>query len=190
MDSTELFQKAQQLFLEGKHEDSIKAFTEAIEAGEKIEISFLSRGVAYIKINQFDNAIKDFGKVIEMNNQNYRAYFYRGTAYMSKEKFENAIADFDRTIELKPDHGAAFFARGTAYAQIGNEYEASRNLKTAIAYSESSFQGIADHYGIFRTQVDKALALMTGEGKPPTMELTDEEKNKLKRWLEEENKYH
>ncbi len=31
---------------------------------------------------------------------------------------------------------------------------------------------------------------MTGEGKPPTMELTDEEKNKLKRWLEEENKYH
>jgi tetratricopeptide (TPR) repeat protein len=185
INAEELFRNAQRLFIEGKKNECIDAFTKAIEAGEKTEIAFLSRGVAFLKTEQIDNAIEDFSMVVSMNNNNMRAHYYRGIACMSKNDFKNAIKDFNNTIELKPDHGAAFFARGSAYAQLGDTKEAAKNFKTALIYSETEAQGFADTFGIFRTQFDKTLAMMTGEGKMPVMELTDEEINKLKQWLEE-----
>ena len=185
INTKELFINAQRLFIEGKKHECIDAFTKAISAGEKTEIAFLSRGVAFLRTEQIDKAIEDFGRVVSMNNNNMRAHYYRGIAYMSRNDFKNAIDDFNRTIELKPDHGAAFFARGSAYAQLGDAEEAAKNFKTALIYSETEAQGFADTFGIFRTQFDKTLALMTGEGKMPVMELTNEEIDKLKKWLEE-----
>lgn len=183
--SKELFRTAQRFFIENKSRECIDVFSKAIDAGEKTQIAYLSRGVAFLKTEQTDNAIKDFSMVISMNNNNMRAHFYRGIAYMSKADFNNAIKDFDKTIELKPDHGAAFFARGSAYAQSGNAEEAARNFKTALIYSETEAQGFSDTFGIFRTQLERTLAIMTDESKMPVMELTEEEIDKLKSWLEE-----
>ncbi len=185
MDSRDLLRNAQKFFVDGRINESIDAFTKSIEAGQRTEIAFLSRGVAYLKTDLVERAIEDFSVVIDMNGQNFRAYFYRGTAYMRIEDFHSALSDYDKTIELKPDYGTAFFARGTAYARIGNEFEASRNIKTAITFSESSMQGFADHYGMFRTQFDKAIAVMAGEGALPTMFLSDDEMNTVKHWLKE-----
>jgi Flp pilus assembly protein TadD len=185
INAKELFGNAQRLFIEGKKHECIDAFTMAIAAGEKTEIAFLSRGVAFLRTEQIDRAIEDFGRVVSMNDNNMRAHYYRGIAYMARNDFKNAVDDFNKTIELKPDHGAAFFARGSAYAQLGDTAEAAKNFKTALIYSETEAQGFADTFGIFRTQFDKTLALMTGEGKMPVMELTDEEINKLRKWLEE-----
>ncbi len=188
MDSRKLFRNAQKIFVNGEINESIDAFTKSIEAGQKTEIAFLSRGVAYLKTDLVESALEDFSIVIDMNSQNYRAYFYRGTAFMRIEDFHSALSDYDKTIELKPDYGTAFFARGTAYAQIGNEFEASRNIKTAISFSESSIQEFSDHYGMFRTQFDKAIAIMAGEGVMPTMLLSDNEMNTVRKWLKEEQK--
>lgn len=181
----ELFRNAQRLFIDGRKYECIEAFTHAIDAGEETEIAFLSRGVAFLRTEQIDKAVEDFSRVIGMNNNNMRAHYYRGIAYMSKNDFENAVRDLNKTIELKPDHGAAFFARGSAYAQLGNTEEAAKNIKTALIYSESDAQGFADTYGLFRTQFNKTLAMMTGEGEMPVLELTDDEIDKLKKWLEE-----
>ena len=82
---------------------------------------------------------------------------------MARKDYEKAIKDFDNTIKIKSDYGAAFFARGAAYAQTGNEYEAQRSVQSAISCTEASMQWVADHYGMFRTQFDQAMALMPGE---------------------------
>ena len=171
--------------MQGKHEESIGCFTKSIEAGGTTDIVFLSRGVAFLKLQRADEAIIDFSRVVELNNNNFRAHFYRGMAYMAKENYGEAIRDFDITIKLRPDNGAAYFARGTAYAQIGNKEEANRNIKTAVTCSESEMQGFADHYGMFRTQFERAMAFMTGEGDVPTMYLTDKELDLVKKWLED-----
>ena len=122
---------------------------------------------------------------MELNENNFRAHFYRGMAHMAKENYSDAIKDFDRTIKLHPDNGAAYFARGTAYAQTGNKEEAERNIKTAVTCSESDMQGFTDKHGMFRTQIERAMAFMTGEGDNPTMHLTDNELDLLKKWIED-----
>jgi tetratricopeptide (TPR) repeat protein len=187
MDAQELFRNAQKNLLDGRYQESINAFTESIDAGGRTEIAFLSRGVAYLKTEQIDKAIKDFGTVLAMNSSNVRAYFYRGIAYMAKNDFEISIKDFNRAIELKPDHGAAFFARGSAYAQTGNEYEAARNIKTAIIFSKTNMKGFTDAIGIFRTQFDKAMTIMAGMEKVPSILLTEEEISTVKKWLDEKD---
>ncbi len=179
MDAKELFREGQGFFVEGKYGESIASFSKAIEAGEKTEIAFLSRGVAYFRIEQFDKAVQDFNIVIDINSRNFRACFYRGIVYMAKKDYENAIKDFDNVIKIKSDYGAAFFARGAAYAQLGNEYEAQRSLQSATSCSEASMQWISDHYGMFRTQFDQAMALIPGES-----DLSDSHEERIKKLRE------
>ncbi len=187
MNKDDLFQNGQRLFMEGKHRDSIDYFTRSIDAGGNTDIAYLSRGVAFLKLQQTDDAINDFSRAMELNDNNFRAYFYRGMAHLAKESFGDAIKDFDITIKLQPENGTAYFARGTAYAQIGNMEEAERNIKTAVTYSESAMQGFADNHGMFRTQFERAMAFMTGERDAPHMYLNEKELGLIKKWLEDTN---
>lgn len=191
--SREIFENAQHLFVDGKLKESIEAFTKAINSGEKSEVSFLSRGVAYLRNHEMDKAVDDFSEVVHLDDHNIRAHFYRGIAYLTMENYTSAIKEFDRTIELKPDHGAAFFARGTAYAQLGNDELATKNIKTAITFSESNIFGLQETLGLWRTQFDKAISIASGEKDMPEMTLTHDEYHKVMSWLEKgykEEKFH
>jgi tetratricopeptide (TPR) repeat protein len=181
----QLFEQAQRLFIDGKLSESIKAFTKAIDAGEKSEIAFLSRGVAFLRNHEPEKAIHDFSEVVKMDDNNVRAHYYKGIAYLTKEDYRHAISELDRTIELKPQHGAAFFARGTAYAQMGNEKEATMNIKSALMSSEASVMEFGETIGLWRTQFDKTISIMSGEKIPAEMSLTEEEVNKVRAWLEQ-----
>ncbi len=189
MNQKELFENAQRLFIEGKLSESISRFSEAMEAGEKTEIAYLSRGVAYLRSKENEKAVNDFSSAVNMNNNNTRAHFYRGIAYMTNDKFKEAISDFDMTIALQPRNGPAFFARGTAYAQMGDDVEATRNIRTAITYSEANTEEFADTIGLCRTQLDKVMMIMDDDGKNPSLNLTRNEVLKVRRWLDEES-YH
>lgn len=185
MDPKELFREAQLLLMQGKHAESVEAFTKAIEGGSEPFISCLSRGTAYLQLKDAGRAIEDFTRAIEVNGANARAFYYRGMAYMVKEDFERAVSDMSRAIELKPDYGAAFFARGTCHAQLENDEEATHDLRTAFSYSEAAMQGFSDTFGILRTQFDGVMALISGERKRPGAEFTKEESEQLKKWLDE-----
>jgi tetratricopeptide (TPR) repeat protein len=175
---------AQRLFLEGKVKESIGLFSSAIDSGDKSDIVYLSRGVAYLKDHNPDKAIDDFDKVVKQDDSNFRGHFYKGIVYLTMEDYGNAISELDRTIELKPEHGAAFFARGTAYAHIGNDELATKNIKTAITLSESNLYGLQETIGLWRTQFDKAIAILSGEKKPPEMSLSYDECRTITDWLE------
>ncbi|MBI5740437.1 MAG: tetratricopeptide repeat protein [Nitrospirae bacterium] len=183
--SREIFDAAKYLLVKGKVVESIDAFTQAINSGEKSDIAFLSRGVAYLRNYQAEKAICDFDEAIKVDDNNARAHYYRGMAYMMLENYEEAIADFDKTIELDPENGAAFFARGTAYANIGNDELATKNIKTAITFSESGIYGLQESIGLLRTQFDRTLSIVEGDRKPYAMALDEDEIDKLKKWLTE-----
>lgn len=182
MTANELFQQAQRLFIEGRQGESIEKFTEALKAGFEPGITYLSRGAAYLKMNEPDKAIDDFTLGIEAHPEKANAYYYRGAAHMAKDEYEKAIADMDRAIELKPDYGAAIFARGMAKVNLGRGEEGAADIKTAMTHAEAEVQGFADTYG-WRTQVEKVIAALEGERRPETMVLSDEEMKTLKKLL-------
>jgi tetratricopeptide (TPR) repeat protein len=171
--SRDIFEDAQRLLIDGKFKESIEAFTRAINSGEKSEISFLSRGVAYLRNRETDKAIDDFSEAVHLDDRSVRAHFYRGVAL--------------------PDHGAAYFARGAAFAQLGNDELATKNIKTALTFSESSVYGLQETLGLWRTEFDKAISIASGQKKMPEMTLSHDEYHRIMNWLEKgykEEKYH
>lgn len=183
MDINTTMADAQRHFLNKEYKESIECFSHIIESGVMTEIAQLSRGVAYFQLKEFDKAIVDFKRVVELNDRNSRAYYYLGMSLLMKREFQHAVDALDETIRLNPENKTAFFTRGIAHAELGNENEAVRNIKTALMSSETNLQGFADQYGMFRTQFEKAFSIMSGETEPPSITLTNEEKEKLMKWL-------
>ncbi len=183
--TNKFFEEGKKSLIEGNIKESIESFSNAISEGEKSDILFLSRGVAYLKNRDTDHAIDDFSEVVKMSDKNARAHYYRGIAYLTKENFKEAISEFDKTISLDPENSTAFFARGTAYAHIGDDEMAAKNIKTAITFSESGIYQLQETIGLWRTQFDKAMSIMTGEKKSVDMVLSEDESRKVKKWLKE-----
>ncbi|GAB4387865.1 MAG: hypothetical protein Kow0025_03860 [Thermodesulfovibrionales bacterium] len=185
MEDKALMEEAKRLFIQGKHAESVEAFTRALEKGADPFMAFLSRGVARLQMKEAAKAIEDFTRAAEAQPENFRSYYYRGTARMVGEDLKGAVEDYTKAIRLNPDHGASFFARGTCLTNLGLDEEAAKDLKTAISLSEAAVQGFVDTYGILRTQFDSVLSLISGERRHPHLDLTDEETEKLRKWLEE-----
>lgn len=180
-DVYELFDSGQRLFMKGKYRESIEKFTKTLQAGHEPGMVCLSRGVAYLKINERDEAIKDFDRAIENDGGNASAFHYRGTAYMLKEDYARAVADFSRAIEIHPGHRAAILARGVSYVNMGRTEEGSRDIKRAMVYAEAAMQWFSGMYG-WRRQLDKVIAAMKGE-RHDEADLTEKEIETLKAWL-------
>jgi len=185
LSSKKTYEEAQKLLMDGKLNESIDTFTRAIYEGERSEISYLSRGVAHLKNNEKRRAVDDFSTVEMMNDENVRAHFYKGIAHLTMKEMNEAIAEFDRTIELDPDNGAAFFARGSAYAELGNEELATKNIKTAISFSEAGATELQETIGLWRTEFDKAVSIVSGYRNTPELNLSKEEYDQVMNWLGE-----
>jgi tetratricopeptide (TPR) repeat protein len=184
MTTKEIFNEAQGLFIKGKTSESIKRFTEALKAGYDSEASHMSRGAAYLTLNEHDNAIKDFDSVIQNDTTNERAFYYRGTAYLAKGNYTHALEDLDHAIELNPGRGITFFARAISKAELGKEKEAAEDFKTAMLYADVEIQKFADNFGILRTKFEKYFALLEGERGPTTKTVKDADVEKIRQWLE------
>lgn len=190
MDAKEVFQEAQLHLMHGRQKQSIQAFTKALEAGFNPALVYLARGVAHLQIHEHEDSMRDFTQAIEAGGGGagggaFRAYYYRGTLYMLSEEFGKAIEDFSKAIEINPEHAASFFARGMCHAQLEQDEQSAKDIRVALACSESATQGFMDSMGMMRTQFDKVMALMMSDQGGPVMKLTDKEKEKLKELLDE-----
>jgi tetratricopeptide (TPR) repeat protein len=182
MGANDFFEEGKRLFVEGKLEESINAFTKALEAGYDAKISYLSRGAAYLKLREADQAIGDFSKAIELDNSSARSYYYRGMACAQKKDFEKAVADFSKAIDLKPDDGASIFARGASYIELGKLEDAGRDIKNAANYLAAAVQGYASTIGD-RTHLDRVLAVLEGERRTETLDINEDELETIRQWL-------
>ena len=73
---------------------------------------YYNRGVAKLKLGDYEDAIADYDQAIALNPDDADAYYNRGIAKRGLGDHDSAIADFDQGIELKPDDGEAYFLRG------------------------------------------------------------------------------
>lgn len=184
MMTTELFRKGQDMFIEGHFKESIEMFTRAHDGGYDPVRTYMSRGVAYLKSENFDRAIDDFTAVVELAPENERGYYYRALAEMDKSDYEHALEDLDHAIILNPERGTAFLARGLAKSELGCPEDAAADFKMAVAYSDVESTSFAHTLGNTRTLFDRSMALIEGERGPLRYVLTEDEIRKLEKWTE------
>ena len=72
--------------------------------------TYITRGTAYLKNNNYDLAIADFSKAIELEPETLLAYKNRGIAYyITRANFTEPVDDFSKIISLIPDDPLAYF---------------------------------------------------------------------------------
>ena len=120
------------LFDEGKTEEAIAHYSDAIRITPNIILSYNKRGIAYDKLGRHQRALEDFNKAISLKPDDAISYNCRGNAYAELGQYQMAIEDYNKTIRLKPDNADAYNDRGTIYAKLGQYQMAIEDFNNAI----------------------------------------------------------
>lgn len=154
------------------YQSAIKYFSQAISL-EKHPLFYLSRGTAYIKLNNNKAAVDDFSQTININNQITLAYLMRGTSYNSLSAYDSAIDDFSEVLDRdsrkdilmyqekglvstgsniswEKAHALAYQGRGLAYMFTNKPHQASWDAKKACDLGQCYILNLLKKSNLFK----------------------------------------
>lgn len=94
------YTKGYALHMAEKYQQSIEAYSKAIELDPKHAAAYCGRALAYGGLGDTRRAIEDCGKAVKLNPKFAAAYFYRGKFYDALGDNKRAIMDFKIAARL------------------------------------------------------------------------------------------
>ena len=88
-----------------KYQKAIDFFTEAIYSEPEKAEGYLTRGIAYICLEQYKKAVVDFTKAIQNDRTLAIAYANRGIAYDHLGRHKDALSDYRKALSINPETG-------------------------------------------------------------------------------------
>ena len=113
-------------------EKKIKTLTKTLNKTPSAKL-FYERGMAFFKLNKFDEAAEDFTQAIKLDDSFDDAYFGRGLAHGRMRMFEEGIADLSVFIQRNPKNSVAYTKRGVRRIWAGDYKAAEKDLRKAIS---------------------------------------------------------
>ena len=123
-----------QLSSEGRWEEAITKFDEAILLNPKDSQAYYNRANAYRHLGEYRQAIQDFDLVLGLNPRDALAYDSRADAYLHLGEYHLAIQDYDEAIGIFPQLGEAFAGRARSYKHLGKDIEAQQDVERAVEF--------------------------------------------------------
>lgn len=127
-----MFERGQKLSQDGKYDEAVKSFDEAIRLKPQFPNAFVGRGKAYLQQKQFDHALQDFNEAIRLKADLPFAFIERGRLYNQLAEFQRAIQDFDEALRLNPNLVRAYEGRAVAKLKLGDRRGAASDRKQAV----------------------------------------------------------
>jgi len=87
-----------QLSSEGRWEEAITKFDEAIRLNPKDSLAYYNRANAHRNLGDYYLAIQDYDQVLDLNPRDALAYNSRAEAYYNLGEYDLAIQDYDETV--------------------------------------------------------------------------------------------
>jgi len=115
-----MFDEGVAAYVKNDFKKSVLLFSRAVKYNPKFDLSYVSRGFVYLKLNKIKEAMADFDRAIKLNPHNARAYHLRGLAYEKLEDIAGAFQNFDRALEIDPEYGPAYHSRDSILSKDGN----------------------------------------------------------------------
>jgi len=103
------------LWEEGKFEEALQHYNEAIRIKSGDAYCYYNRGLAYFKLDRQQQAIEDYSKAIQLKPDFAEAFNSKGLSYNKLGQPQKAIENFSKAIDLKQDYVKAYINRGITY---------------------------------------------------------------------------
>ena len=122
---------------EGRHEQAIEHYSQALLLNKRYAAAYNNRGLAYAFAGDYERAIADFTEVVEIDGS-AAAYGNRGRTHDRAGDYEQAIADLTKAIEIGDNSPGDYIDRGVAYGRSGNHPQAIEDFSEAIGIDGDS----------------------------------------------------
>lgn len=121
-----------QFVREGKLDDAIALFKEAIDRSPDDVSLYILLGSAYLKKDLYDAAISLFKQAIEINPLSSLTHYHLGVAYREKREYEKAVVEFKQAVAAQEDYKEAYYIMGLTYADLGLTDDAKYAFQRAL----------------------------------------------------------
>lgn len=119
-------------FSQGKHDEAIDAYKQAIEIAPEQIFVWNNLGNLCMKIQRNDEAMLAFQKALQHNAKDPIAWNGLGAVYFKIGYLDDAINAFRKAIELAPTLANAWLGLGEAYATVGRDIDAIASYQRAL----------------------------------------------------------
>jgi tetratricopeptide (TPR) repeat protein len=131
---------------EGRMEEAMRHFAEALRLRPDLPGMRNSMGVALLDQGQTEEAIGHFTAALRLDPRDPRTYFYLGTALLRQGKIEDAVQQFSEALRLNGELTDAHVGLGVALWQKGELDGAEGELTAALAIDPDGPQAALTHY--------------------------------------------
>lgn len=130
-----LFEKASSFLALDRAQEAVVSFTHLIDTLRRREFdsdeafkdmlakSSISRGLAYMKLGDFEMMLKDVDRAMQVNSSTETRYL-RATALANLQKHSEALQEFDRLLETDPRNALYLLGRCLVLSQLGKSVDA------------------------------------------------------------------
>jgi len=123
-----------ELEAQGRTEDAIAAYSEAIRLDPGLSQAYNNRGLSYIKLGEYLRANQESDQAIRIDPRLAQAYNNRGFSYSNLGQYQKAILDYDEAIRLNPRFALAYSNRGSAHDEMSKPQKAIDDFDRAILF--------------------------------------------------------
>lgn len=128
------------LLAQGKAEEAVTVFTEAMRLKPDDEDVHYNLGLALARLGKLDEAIQQYNEALRLFPDYAEAHNNLGNALMRAGRDEEAITHFERSIKLMPDYASAHNNLGTALQKAGRTNDAAVRFREAVRLNPNYWQ--------------------------------------------------
>jgi len=150
-------------FLNNSFDKSVAILSEAIALDPERKLTFVSRGSAYLRLDNLDLALEDFNRAIDLDPGYARAYHLRGLVRERQGDDDAALKDFNRAIEINPEYGAAYQSRATLRTKMGLENDALEDIAMVQHLTNKNIETFANENNVWRSQHLRLESILENE---------------------------
>ncbi|HEX8565345.1 MAG TPA: tetratricopeptide repeat protein [Pyrinomonadaceae bacterium] len=127
-------------FKEGKIEEALEHFNEALEIKPDSKAGWGVRGSLLIQLGNFSEAAKSFETALRNGYENYQVWTEYGDALLELNQFKDAILKYNRALKLNPKHIDAWLGLADAFYEL-------KKYEKAVNYCDKALEIDPNHVG-------------------------------------------
>ncbi|MBT2582382.1 tetratricopeptide repeat protein [Planococcus sp. ISL-109] len=117
---------------EGRAEDAIQAFTQAIEQHPEDALGYINFGHVLTSMSETDRAERFFQKALTLDEQSATAFYGLANLYFNAERYEEALKLYEQAVQNGIEGSDAHYMIGKCFERIDQPKLALPYLQRAV----------------------------------------------------------